>query len=62
MNPGVVGGNRDLHRTNSERGMLDLRLQLIRMRSDYLNQINTQSTLLAGCAVAMLASNEQMRC
>jgi hypothetical protein len=56
--PGVVGGNRELHRSNYERGMLDLRLQLIKMRSDYLNQINTQSTLLAGCALGMLASGE----
>lgn len=38
--------------------MLDLRLQLTRMRGEYLNQMNTQSTLLAGCAVAMLNSGE----
>ena len=56
--PGVVGGNRELHRSTYEKGMLDLRLQLTRMRLDYLNQINTQSTFIAGCAVGMLASGE----
>lgn len=58
---GVVGGNRELHRSNYERGMLDLRLQLTRMRGEYLNQMNTQSTLLASCAVAMLNSGELVR-
>jgi hypothetical protein len=47
-----------MHRTQYDRGMLDLRLTLIKMRTDYLNQINTQSTLLASCAVAMLGSSE----
>ena len=55
---GVSGANRELHKSQYDMGMLDLRLQLIRIRSDYLNQINTQSTLLAGCAVGMLASSE----
>ena len=55
---GVAGANRELHKSTYDMGMLDLRLQLIRIRSDYLNQINTQSTLLAGCAVGMLASGE----
>ena len=55
---GLAGGQRELHRTAYDRGMLDLRLQLIKMRTDYLNQINTQATLLAGCAVGMLASGE----
>ena len=57
---GVVGGQRELHRTQYDRGMLDLRLQLIKMRTDYLNQINTQSTLLASCAATMLGSSELM--
>ena len=56
--PGVLGGNRELHKNTFERGMLDLRLQLVRFRTDYLNQINTQSTFIAGCAVAMLSSGE----
>jgi len=55
---GVSGANRELHKSQYDMGMLDLRLQLIRIRSDYLNQINTQSTLLARCAVGMLASSE----
>jgi ABC-type amino acid transport substrate-binding protein len=38
--------------------MLDLRLQISRLRIEYLNQMNTQSTLLAGCGVAMLNSGE----
>lgn len=55
---GIVGGQRLLNRTQFDRGMLDLRLQLIRMRTEYLNQINTQSTLVASCAVSMLLSSE----
>jgi len=55
---GVVGGNRELHVSNYARGMLDLRLQISRLRIEYLNQMNTQSTLLAGCGVAMLNSGE----
>ena len=55
---GIFANNRNPHRSTYERGMLDLRLQLIKMRTDYLNQINTQATLIAGCAVAMLASGE----
>lgn len=31
---GVVGGQRELHRTAYDRGMLDLRLQLIKMRTE----------------------------
>jgi len=31
---GVVGGNRELHRSNYERGMLDLRLQLTRIEAN----------------------------
>ena len=58
--PGVVGGNRELHRTTYEKGMLDLRLQLTKMRIDYLTQINTQTTFIAGCAVGMLSSQELM--
>ena len=55
---GVVGGNRELHESNFARGMLDLRLQISRLRIEYLNHMNTQSTLLAGCGVAMLNSGE----
>ena len=55
---GVVGGNRELHESHYARGMLDLRLHLSRLRIEYLNQMNTQSTLLAGCGVAMLNSGE----
>ena len=32
--------------------------KLVRMRTEYLNNINTQSTLLAACSVAMLGSSE----
>ena len=31
---GVVGGQRELHKTAYDRGMLDLRLQLIKMRTE----------------------------
>ena len=31
---GVLGGQRELHRTAYDRGMLDLRLQLIKMRTE----------------------------
>ena len=31
---GVVGGQQALHRTAYDRGMLDLRLQLIKMRTE----------------------------
>lgn len=33
-NDGVVGGQRELHKTAYDRGMLDLRLQLIKMRTE----------------------------
>ena len=47
---------KEVHNANYDRGMLVLRLQLIKMRTDYLNQLNTQATLLASCAVTMLGS------
>ena len=55
---GVVDNLRQQIRTQYDKGMLELRLQLVRMRTEYLNNINTQSTLLASCAVAMLSSGE----
>lgn len=33
---GVLGGQRELHRTAYDRGMLDLRLQLVKMRTEYV--------------------------
>ena len=55
---GVVGNLQQQIRTQYDKGMLELRLQLVRMRTEYLNNINTQSTLIASCAVAMLSSGE----
>ena len=43
---GVVGNLQQQIRTQYDKGMLELRLQLVRMRTEYLNNINTQSTLL----------------
>ena len=36
---GVLGGQRELHRTAYDRGMLDLRLQLIKMRTECVLQL-----------------------
>lgn len=55
---GVVGNLQQQIRTQYDKGMLELRLQLVRMRTEYLNNINTQSTLIASCAIGMLASGE----
>ena len=55
---GIVGNLQEQIRTQYDKGMLELRLQLVRMRTEYLNNINTQSTLLAACSVAMLGSSE----
>ena len=38
--------------------MMDLRLQLLSMRADYLNQLNTQATLVGGAAIGLLSSGE----
>ena len=38
--------------------MMNLRLQLLSMRADYLNQLNTQATLVGGAAIGLLSSGE----
>lgn len=55
---GLVAAEKEFQRKYYDRGVLDLRLQLVRLRSDYLNQVNTQATLVAGGAVGMLSSSE----
>ena len=57
-NAGIVGNLQEQIRTQFDKGMLELRLQLVRMRTEYLNNINTQSMLLATVAVAMLSTSE----
>ena len=55
---GIVGNLKEQIRTQYDKGMLELRLQLVRMRTDYLNNINVQAALLASCSAAMLGSSE----
>ena len=55
---GIVGNLQEQIRTEFDKGMLELRLQLVRMRTEYLNNINTQAMLLGSIAVAMLSQSE----
>ena len=48
---GVVGGQRELHKTAYDRGMLDLRLQLIKMRTECVTKYSS-SDLLQSFAIA----------
>jgi len=51
---GLISGERSMWDANKERGTLELRHKEILARIDILNQLNTQSMLVAGCAVASL--------
>lgn len=51
---GLISGERSMWDANKERGTLELRHKEILARVDILNQLNTQSMLVAGCAVASL--------
>ena len=47
-----------MHQLTYARETLELLIQLMGMRVDYLNQLNTQSTLVAGSIVGMLTFSE----
>jgi hypothetical protein len=51
---GMISGERSMWDANIERGTLELRHKEILARIDILNQLNTQSMLIAGCAVQAL--------
>ncbi len=55
---GLEEGNRKLYELKREEGLLQLRMQLLKLRQETLNNMNTQAALVAGCAVGLLSSGE----
>ena len=55
---GLYFAIRELHSYSKRRGMLELRLRVLSFITDYLNQVNTQAMLVAGCAMSLLISSE----
>lgn len=55
---GLYFAIRELHTFSERRGMLELRLRVLSFITDYLNQVNTQAMLVAGCAMSLLISSE----
>mmetsp|Transcript_35526 Transcript_35526/g.113097 ORF Transcript_35526/g.113097 Transcript_35526/m.113097 type:complete len:290 (-) Transcript_35526:104-973(-) len=55
---GLAGAEKRLYQLNLNQGEMSVQRQVMQFRVDYLSDLNTQSTLLAGVAAGMLGSLE----
>ena len=55
---GLAGAEQRLINLNMNAGQLQVQRQILQLRVDFLNQLNTQTMLIAGVAVGMLSSLE----
>lgn len=55
---GLAGAEQKLVNLNLNAGQLSVQRQILQLRVDFLNQLNTQTMLIAGSAASMLGSLE----